>query len=188
MKLTKQKLYKLITEEMKTTRQQLQRIVRESIILEGFPKNFTCDGMGHSNGFIFPNGVYLDLSETPYMDHDEYIEDNIDIINPGHEETPWYEEGSHLPKNLISVSNPEFWAIQHSDWSVATDAQIHGMIDCLLSCKNYTPWLKNNIETKQITFFHEGDGGMNNKMTFPDFLERYGNRNHIDRLFNEMMK
>jgi len=172
---------------VKLTRSQLRKLIRESIILEGYDKSFTCNDMGHSNGFILPNGTYIDLSETPYRDHDEYIAANIDTLSPGQEEIPWYEEGSYLPINLISVSNPKHWAIQHDDWSVATDAQIHGMIDCMLSCKNNSPWIKNNIENEQILFFHTGFAASMNYMTFPEFLEIYGNRNHINRLFNELM-
>lgn len=183
---------------MKITKNQLQRIIKETILSEAFGKKFTCDDYGHTNGFILPNGAYVDLSESGYMSHDEWIEDNIDILNSFEdgevavEDDEWWEEDAYLPKNLISVSNPTFFAIQHSDWSVATDAQINAMIDCMLSCKNYTQWLKaptpvNSIETKQITFFHNGEDGMKHKMSFPDFLERYGNESHMKRLFNELM-
>jgi len=172
---------------MKITRQQLRSLIRESIIVEGYDKSFTCNDMGHSNGFILPNGTYLDLSETPYRDHDEYIAANMDTLSPGQEEIPYYEEGSYLPVNLISVSNPKHWAIQHHDWSVATDAQIHGMIDSMLSCKNHNAWIKNSIEFEQILFFHTGYAASMNYMTFPEFLEIYGNRSHMDRLFNELM-
>lgn len=178
---------------MKITRNQLQRIIKETILSEAFGKKFTCHDYGHTNGFILPDGTYVDLSESQYMSHDEWIEDNMDILSSFEdgeatgEDDEWWEEEEYLPKNLISVSNPAFWAIQHSDWSVATDVQIHGMIDCLLSCKNFTPWLKNNIETKQITFYHNGETGMENKMSFPAFLERYGNESHMERLFNDLM-
>ena len=180
---------------MKITRNQLQRIIKETILSEAFGKKFTCDDYGHTNGFILPDGVYVDLSESQYMSHVEWIGDNMDILSSFEDKGSPAEdkeddegwEDSDLPKNLISVSNPAFWAIQHSDWSVATDVQIHGMIDCLLSCKNFTPWLKNNIETKQITFYHNGEAGMENKMSFPAFLERYGNESHMERLFNDLM-
>ena len=49
---------------MKIERQQLRRLIRESIILEGYDKSFTCNDMGHSNGFILPNGVYILLIEN----------------------------------------------------------------------------------------------------------------------------
>ena len=173
--------------KIKITRKQLRRLIKETIVLEGYDKSFTCSDMGHSNGFVLPNGNYIGLSETPYDTHDEYIESNIDSINPGNEEMAGYIEGFYLPANLISVSNPKFWAIQHPDWSVATDAQIHGMIDCMLSCKNNNSWIKNNIETEQILFFHTGMMASMNYMTFPEFLEIYGNRSHMDRLFNELM-
>ena len=189
MKLTMKTLKNLIREELN----------KEAIILEAFGKKFTCDKYGHTNGFILPDGVYVDLSESQYMSHVEWIGDNMDILSSFEDKGSPAEdkeddegwEDSDLPKNLISVSNPAFWAIQHSDWSVATDAQIHGMIDCLLSCRNYVSWLnnpnpENNIETKQITFYHNGENGMKNKMSFPDFLERFGNESHMERLFSNL--
>ena len=174
-------------DKVKTTRQQLRQIIRASIVLEGYDKSFTCNDMGHSNGFILPNGAYIDLSETPYNTHDDYIEANIDALRSGQEEIPWYGEGTYLPINLISVSNPKHWAIRHPDWSVATDMQIHGMIDCMLSCKNNSSWIKNSIEFEQILFFHTGFAASMNYMTFPEFLEIYGNRSHMNRLFSELM-
>jgi hypothetical protein len=180
---------------VKLTRSQLRRLIRDITILEGYDKSFTCNDMGHSNGFVLPNGDYIDLSETPYNTHDEYIEANINTINPDNEKmvrtskisTQLQYKGFYLPANFITVSNPKHWAIEHPDWSVATDAQIHGMIDCMLSCKNNSPWIKNNIETEQILFFHTGFAASMNYMTFPEFLEIYGNRSHMDRLFNELM-
>jgi len=199
---------------MKLTRRQLRQLIRESIILEGYDKSFTCSDMGHSNGFIFPSGKYVDLTETQYDTHDDYLEAMIGDLNhefiiqkdsisdylesiPDHlselaaQLIASYGQLTYnkrdLPKNLISVSNPKHWAIEHDDWNVVTDAQIHGMIDCMLSCKNDSSWIKNNIETEQILFFHTGMMGNMNYMTFPEFLEIYGNRSHMNRLFNELM-
>ena len=173
---------------MKLTRRQLRRLIRESTILEGYDKSFTCSDHGHSNGFIFPTGGYVDLTETHYNTHDEYLEAMFG--DPDHED--YGEEFTYdwrdIPSNLIKVSSPKHWSILHPDWSVATDAQIHGMIDCMLSCKNISPWIRNNIENEQILFFHTGFAASMNYMTFPEFLEIYGNRSHMNRLFNELMK
>ena len=173
--------------KMKISRQQLRQLIRENIILEGYDKSFTCSDMGHSNGFIFPSGAYVDLTETRYDTHDDYLEavfGDQDNENYGEELTYNWRD---IPSNLIQVSNPKHFSIRHADWSVATDAQIHGMIDCMLSCKNNSPWIKNNIENEQILFLHTGMMATMNYMTFPEFLEIYGNRSHMDRLFNELM-
>jgi len=172
---------------MKITRKQLRQLIKESIILEGYDKSFTCNDMGHSNGFIFPSGNYLDLTETQYNTHDDYLEAMFG--DPDHSDygEDWTYNWRDIPSNLIQVSNPKHWSILHPDWSVATDKQIHGMIDCMLSCKNNSPWIKNNIENEQILFLHTGMMATMNYMTFPEFLEIYGNRSHMDRLFNELM-
>jgi hypothetical protein len=163
------------------------RKIYENIILEGYDKSFTCNDMGHSNGFIFPSGNYLDLTETQYNTHDDYLEAMFG--DPDHSDygADWTYNWRDLPNNLIQVSNPKHWSILHPDWSVATAKQIHGMIDCMLSCKNNSPWIKNNIENEQILFLHTGMMATMNYMTFPEFLEIYGNRSHMDRLFNELM-
>ena len=172
---------------MKITRSQLRKLIRESIILEGYDKSFTCHDHGHSNGFIDSFGGYIDLTKTRYNTHDRYLEAMFG--DQDHEDygIRFTYDRRDIPNNLIQVSNPKHWSILHPDWSVATDAQIHGMIDCMLSCKNYNAWIKNNIETEQILFFHTGMLASINYMTFPEFLEIYGNRSHMDRLFNELM-
>ncbi len=144
--------------------------------------------MGHSNGFILPDGTYVDMTKTPYEEHHEWLEANIDAIdNPSNEEMAQYSEGFYVPRNFITVSNPSQWSIEHTDWDIVTAAQIHGMIDCMLVCKNNNPWIKNDIENKEILFYHTGFAASMNYMTFPEFLEIYGNRSHMDRLFNELM-
>ena len=150
-------------------------------------KNFTCSDHGHSNGFIDSFGDYIDLLDTEYNTHDEYLEamfGNPDNEDYGMEFTYDWDE---IPDNLIMVSNPTMFSIKHDDWNIVTDKQIHGMIDCMLSCKDKNPWIKNNIEKQEILFFHTGFAASMNYMTFPEFLELYGNRDHMDRLFNELM-
>lgn len=152
-----------------------------------YNKNFTCSESGHSNGFIDSFGDYIDLTKTRYNTHDEWLEFTYGDVE--HEEygMEFTYDWDEIPENLIMVSNPTMFSIKHDDWNIVTDKQIHGMIDCMLSCKDKSPWIKNNIEKQEILFFHTGFAASMNYMTFPEFLELYGNRSHMDRLFNELM-
>ena len=138
-------------------------------------RNHRCNN--HSNGFILPTGEYIDLYGTGKSHHDWLDEHYSDDL---------YDDT--LPKNLILVSNAEQFNIENDGWEQVTNSQIHGMLDALLACKNSSDWLKNgDIENHKILFFHKGFAASMNYMTFPEFLELYGNRDHMDRLFSELM-
>lgn len=128
---------------------------------------FGCEA--HSLGWIDDSGNFIDLTEGD-LTHGEYLEIE-------------YGDGLDLDEIIygwIKISNAKELYIVGSDWGKVTSMQIHGLIDMWLACKEYSRWIKNDIERFRVNFMSERSS---QKMTIPDFLSRYGNVEHEDRFF-----
>ena len=152
---------------------EVKRLIRK-LILE--VSSFGCNN--HSLGYINDKGEFIDLTETN-QDHLEYLGSIFGMDAP-----------DDCPENWIKVGNANNVFMCGDYWNSATEAQIDGLIDMWASCKEYSNWIEDEIETAEVTFGVQGpDGDMweMNVMTVVEFLEMYGYRGQIDRLFNELL-
>ncbi len=138
----------------------------KKVLLEA--DDFGCNK--HSLGYIDAEGNFIDLRRAG-IEHEHYL----DIAGYSQE-----------PEGWIKISNAnELW-LQKENWFQVTDQQIDGLIDMWIACSRFSNWIKRDIEGFYVLFGSNTTGQMQ-EITIPDFLEAYGNPDHMDRLFDKLL-
>jgi len=152
---------------MRLTENQLKRIIRKTILEAN---RFTCNG--HSLGFIDTEGNFIDLEALGYEDHGEYA---AKVLK---------QRPNHIPFGWIKVSNSNNFKIMKRSWEEATDEQIFGMIYAWDACKNDAYWIRTRIDKSVVYFMTSDDMEI---MTIPEFISKYGNDQHMNTLFLNLL-
>ena len=130
--------------------------------------SFECNK--HSLGWINEGGEFIDLHELGGITHGDYME----TLNL----PPWGVDP------YIKVSNASELSIDWGTWDEIEEEQIDGMIDMWSACKRYSRWITHETETFKVNFI---DSNGSEKMTIPEFIARYGTREHEERFFGILL-
>jgi hypothetical protein len=156
----------------------LRKYIRK-ILLE--TSNTACNHI--SFGFIDDEGNLHDIEEyrraNPekgyVIDHDSYL---YELFGDK------YAYVGNVP-GWLKITNMRF--VQYSEdhfWSVTTK-QIDAIIDMLVRCQKYSPWIKQDLLGTDVEFYGKDDlpPRYYYNMSWPDFIAKHGTEEQVERLF-----
>ena len=150
-----------------------------NILLE--TSNTACNFI--SFGFIDDQGNLHDIEEYRNANPDKgYVIDHDSYLYALYGDKYAYIGN---PPGWFKITNMRF--VQYGDtdfWSV-TPKQIDAIIDMLVRCQKYSPWIKQDLLGTAVEFYGSEDlpPRYYYHMSWPDFIDKHGTQEQLEKLF-----